>query len=911
MRATDLPAQGRQAGALPDLRWHALPAEDALRALGSAPGGLDAAEAEARLRAFGANVLPQPERDGPLARFLRQFHNVLIYVLLGSSMITALLGHWVDTAVILGVVLINAVVGFIQEGRAETALAAIRRMLSVRAMVMRAGRTFSLPADRIVPGDLVLVQSGDRVPADLRLIRVKGLRVDEASLTGESLPVEKDVAPVGEQAVLGDRSCLAFSGTLATYGSALGVAVATGARTELGRISTLIEQTERIETPLLRKMSEFGRRLSVAIVLFSAATFAFGVWGRGYAAEEMFLAAVGLAVAAIPEGLPAIMTITLAIGVQRMARRNAIVRLLPAVEALGSVTVICSDKTGTLTRNEMTVRSLAVAAHRYRVDGVGYEPRGAFQRDGAPAEAPADGELLELLRGGLLCNDAALHSREGRWTIDGDPTEGALVVAAVKAGLEPATEHELRPRTDLIPFESERRFMATLHHDHTGNAFVYVKGAPERVLEMCSRERAAEGERPIDAAYWHARAEEFAARGERVLALAWRTFPRTRRDLRFDDVCSGLVLLGLFGMVDPPREEAIRAVAACREAGIRVKMITGDHLVTASAIAAQLGLERAERAVSGRQLEALDDAALERLAREVDVYARVSPEHKLRLVQALQARGEVVAMTGDGVNDAPALKRADVGVAMGAGGTEAAKEAAEIVLADDNFASIASAVEEGRTVYDNLRKAILFILPTNGGEAGTLVAAIALGVALPILPVQILWVNMITAVTLSLALAFEPSEPGAMRRPPRDPGTPIFSRYFLWRTLLVSLVIVAGTFGLFLWEQANGASLEAARTAAVNALVLYEAFYLLGARYLLAPAGMLAALRENAYIWAMIALVLVFQLVYTYAPFMQVLFHGEALGPAAWARIVLVSAPVYAIVELEKRVVRRAGWRLA
>jgi len=893
------------------VQWHAVSAEQALSALESSPRGLGSAEASARLARDGPNRLTERRTRGPVKRFLAQFHNVLIYVLLAAAGVTAALGQAVDTGVILGVVLINAVVGFLQEGKAEKALAAIRRMLSLKAVVLRDGHQLSVDAETLVRGDLVLLQSGDRVPADLRLARVKGLRVDEAALTGESLAAEKRIEPVAADAALGDRACMAFSGTLVASGTGAGVVVATGDRTEFGRISTLIEQTERIDTPLLRKIAGFGRGLSVATLVIAAATFALGVWWRGYAMEDMFLAAVGIAVALIPEGLPAIITITLAIGVQRMARRNAIIRRLPAVEALGSVTTICSDKTGTLTRNEMTVRSLAAGRRRYRVEGAGYEPRGEFL-DGARVVDPGtEAPLEQLLRGALLCNDADLRQEAGEWRIEGDPTEAALVVAAAKGGLDPALEREQRPRLDAIPFESEHRYMATLHHDHAGQAFAYVKGAPERVLEMCSRERVEGAERPIDLEYWHALANELASQGERVLAAAFRAFPAEKRELAFGEVDSGLTLLGLAGMADPPREEAIRAVEACREAGIRVRMITGDHLVTARAIAGQLGIGGNARALSGRELEALDDAALADAAPQVDVYARVSPEHKLRLVKALQARGEVVAMTGDGVNDAPALKRADVGIAMGMGGTEAAKEAAEIVLADDNFASIAAAVEEGRTVYDNLRKAILFILPTNGGEAGTLLVAIGAGIALPILPVQILWVNMVTAVTLSLALAFEPGEAGAMRRAPRDPRAPLFSRYFMWRTLLVTLVITAGVFGMFVWELERGAPLEAARTAAVSTLVLFEAFYLLSARYLVAPASPLAALRENRYIWAMIALVAVLQLLYVYTPFMQLWFQGGALDGTAWTRIVLVAASVYVIVELEKWLVRRLGWRVA
>jgi len=891
----------------PPAATHAQDYPAVLRALGATEGGLSAAEAAQRLERHGPNRLTERRGRGPLARFLLQFHNVLIYVLLAAAGVTALLGHWVDTGVIVGVVVINAIVGFIQEGKAERALEAIRRMLSLRSLVLRDGRSVTVPAEEIVPGDVVQVQSGDRVPADLRLVRVKNLRIDEASLTGESMPVEKTIEPVAADSALGDRRCMAYSGTFVNYGQGTGVVVATGDATELGRISELLAGVERIETPLLRKLAVFGRWLSVVIVAFAALTFVLGTGLRDYAATDMFLAAVGLAVAAIPEGLPAIITITLAMGVQRMARRNAIVRVLPAVEALGSVTCIGSDKTGTLTRNEMTVQSAITADGTYDVTGVGYEPRGELMQDGKAVDPEQRPELLELLRAGLLCNDAGLREKDGQWLIDGDPTEGALVVAARKAGLDPRLETEQRPRTDVIPFESEHRFMATLHHDHAGHGFVYLKGAPERVLEMCVQERETGEDRPLRRDHWERGVEQLAVRGQRVLAVAFRTAGDEQRALRFEDVEGGLTLLGLFGMEDPPREEAIRAVAECHAAGIRVKMITGDHAATAVAIAAQLDIGDGEHALTGAELERLSDAELRARAGDIDVYARVSPEHKLRLVQALQARGEIVAMTGDGVNDAPALKRADVGIAMGITGTEVAKEAAEIVLADDNFSSIANAVKEGRTIYDNLRKTILFILPTNGGQAGVIVAAVAFGMVLPILPVQILWVNMVVAVTLALALAFEPAEPDIMRRPPRDPRAPIFSAYFLWRTLLVIAVLVAGTLGMFVWEQAQGAALEVARTAAVNTLVMFQAVYLLNSRFLLAPAWPHQALRGNPYVPLSIAVIVGLQLLFTYAPFMQTLFHTAPLGADAWLRIVLIALSIYVIVELEKTVVRGLG----
>jgi magnesium-transporting ATPase (P-type) len=885
--------------------WHALGVAAVWGELGTSPAGLTDEEARSRLARHGANRLAAPPRRGPLARIALQFHNVLIYVLLAAAAVTAALAHWVDTGVILGVAVVNAVIGFVQEGKAERAIDAIRNMLSLRATVLRGGRRREIPAEELVPGDVVLLASGDKIPADLRLIEVRTLRVEEAALTGESVPVEKAREPVAHDAVLGDRTSMAYSGTLVTYGQAKGAVVATGARTEIGRISGMLREVEALATPLTRKMAEFARRLSAAILVASVAIFAFGMLVRGYPVDEMFLVVVGLAVAAIPEGLPAIMTITLAVGVQRMARRNAIIRRLPAVETLGSVTVICSDKTGTLTRNEMTVQSVTTADAAYAVTGAGYAPRGSFELDGGEVDPAIRPDLIALARAALLCNDAVLEEREGAWRIDGDPTEGALLTLALKAGLDAAFEQKSAPRTDSIPFESEHRFMATLHHDHAGHAYAYVKGAPERVFNMCGSERRGGHGRPLGLAAWHRRVEALAEAGQRVLALAIVPFESSKKELTFADVEAGLELLGVVGIIDPPRAEAIAAVAQCHAAGIRVKMITGDHVVTGRAVGRALGIGDGARATGGPEIEAMDEAALRRAVNGTDVFARASPEHKLRLVRALQAEGEVVAMTGDGVNDAPALKRADVGVAMGIKGTEAAKEAAEMVLADDNFASIAHAVEEGRTVYDNLKKAILFILPTNGGEAGVIVLAIMLGIALPITAVQILWVNMITAVTLSLAIAFEPPEANVMRRRPRDPAEPLLSGFLVWRIVLVSALLVAACFGLFLWELQRGMTTEAARTVAVNMLVVGEMCYLFNSRYVYAPALSRQGMFDNHYVLVAIAVLAPMQLLFTYAGFMQAWFGTGNIDAAAWSRIVLCATSIFFVVEGEKWLLRR------
>lgn len=885
--------------------WHTKSTESAFTLLETSSDGLSKEEANDRLLTYGENRLPEPKTRSLLMRFLYQFHNVLIYVLIAAGLVTALLGHWVDASVIMGVVFINAVIGFVQEGKAEDALKAIRQMLSPNAMVVRDGKQISIKAEYLVPGDIVFLQSGDKVPADLRLFRVKGLQIQEAALTGESIAVEKIIESVPKQSVIGDRRCIAYSSTLVTHGQGSGIVVKTGADTEIGRISTLVSEVESVTTPLLAQMAQFGRWLTVSILALAVITFAFGFFIRDYALDEMFLAAVSLAVAAIPEGLPAIMTITLAIGVQRMAQRNAIIRKLPAVETLGAVSVICSDKTGTLTRNEMTVRSVATAANLFDLSGTGYNPHGAISllgKDILPDDRPL---LHELSRAAILCNDASLELKENDWLVHGDPMEGALLVAGLKAGLDIETEAKQYPRTDLIPFESEHRFMATLHHSHSGEAFIFLKGAPEQILQMCTLQRSFNGNVSLDKDYWLERIEELAAQGQRVLAMALKPVDSNKMELTFSDVESDLVLLGMFGMIDPPREEAIEAVEACKRAGIRVKMITGDHGATALAISRQLKLINTDDVLIGEDIEVMSEDELKLRVHDVDVYARVNPEHKLLLVKLLQEQGLIVAMTGDGVNDAPALKRADIGTAMGHNGTEAAKEAAEMVLADDNFASIMHAVEEGRTVYDNLKKSIAFILPTNGGEALIVLGAIVLGFEqLPLTPVQILWVNMITAVTLALSLAFEPPEKNVMNRPPRNTNEAMLGSYLVWRVIFVSFILMGGTMGLYLWEMQQGASIEHARTVAVNTLVMFEIFYLFNSRYIKDSVLNWEGLTGNRYVLIAIGILILFQLGFTYLTPMQSLFGTTAIDLGMWLSIILVSSSVLFLVELEKYIVR-------
>lgn len=883
--------------------WHTLEYEQVSSQLDTDKNGLKHDQIDGRREQFGANRLPEPPRRSWLARLLTQFHNVLIYVLMVAAVVTAILGHTVDSGVIVAVVLINALVGFVQEGKAEKAIDAVRNMLSQQAVVIRNGHRQQIPAEDLVPGDIVFIQSGDRVPADLHLFKLKDLSIEEALLTGESVPVQKQTDPVAEDSALGDRTNMAFSGTLVTYGQGTGTVVETGATTEIGRISTMLAEVVTLTTPLTRQLDAFARWLTGAILLIAAATMLFGYWVRDYNIGDMFLAAVGLAVAAIPEGLPAVITIALAIGVQRMANRKAIIRRLPAVETLGSVSVICSDKTGTLTRNEMTVTTVATASYIIDIGGVGYDPHGAFTADGQDISPNKVPELSKLCKASILCNDATLSDGEGNWHIQGDPTEGALLVLGAKSGLDP---HELQlelPRDDLIPFESEHRFMATLHHDHNGQGMIYVKGAIEAILPRCNWQMINGDNQPLNQQFWIDQQEEIASQGKRTLALAMLPVSEDHKILHFNDVDSGLILLGVVGIIDPPRDEAITAVKQCHQAGIAVKMITGDHVATASAIAIQMNITQTPKALTGVELEQMSDEELQDAVESVDVFARASPEHKLRIVEALQIKQNVVAMTGDGVNDAPSLKRADVGTAMGVKGTEAAKEASEMVLADDNFASIAHAVEEGRTVFDNIRKSILFILPTNGGEALTVMAAIALGTLLPVTPAQILWVNMITAVTLALSLTFEPTEPNVMHRRPRNTRSPILSPFMIWRIVFVSFLMVSGTFGLFLWEIKNGVEIETARTVAVNTLVVLEVFYLINSRYLTSSVLNREGLLGNRYALYAIALVMFFQILFTYLPIMQLFFHTTAIDGAAWLRILAVGVILFLLVELEKKMI--------
>ncbi|WP_372891964.1 cation-transporting P-type ATPase [Rhodosalinus sp.] len=884
----------------PPTAYHARPGDAVLEAFDTSPEGLGTDEAARRRAQHGPNALPAPAGRSPVLRFLAQFNNVLIYVLLGAAAVTTALGHWVDTGVILAVVVVNAAIGFVQEGRAEKAMDAIRAMLAPRSTVLRDGARVRIDAAELVPGDIVLIEPGDRAPADLRLIAARGLRAEEAILTGESVPVEKGTAPAATEAPLGDRNSMLFSGTLVAGGTGRGVVVATGGATQIGRISGMLSDVRTLTTPLIRQMDVFARWLTALILLVALGLLSYGYFVLRMPFADLFMAVVGLSVAAIPEGLPAVLTITLAVGVQAMARRNAIVRRLPAIETLGAVSVICTDKTGTLTRNEMMAASIAAAGRDYRVEGEGYAPEGAVHPRGPEDAAP----LEEIARTAALCNDAELRAGETGWRVVGDPMEGALKALAGRISGQAAFEDWRRE--DAIPFDAAHRYMAVLTRDTAGTARIDVKGAPEAVLAMCADQRApGGGTDPLDAQAWHERLEALAAQGQRVIALAARGLRDAPRELGPEDLDGHLTFLGLVGLIDPPRAEAITAVADCHAAGIRVKMITGDHAATARAIAGQIGLRNADRVLTGADLEAMEDAELAEAATRTDIFARTSPAHKLRLVTALQARGLTVAMTGDGVNDAPALKRADAGIAMGLKGSEAAKEASELVLADDNFASIAAAVREGRTVYDNITKVIAWTLPTNVGEAMTIIVALIAGMALPITPVQILWINLVTAATLGLALAFEPSEPGTMGRPPRPRDAPLLPGWIVWQIVLVSGLFLAAVFGIFAYARVQGHALPLAQTMAVNMLVVLEILYLFFIRTLHGDSLSLPALRATRVVWACVLIVVTLQGAMTYFPPLQAVLGTQGLPPGEALVLLGVGVLFFAVVETEKRM-RRA-----
>ncbi|MFC7493191.1 MULTISPECIES: cation-translocating P-type ATPase [unclassified Nocardioides] len=888
----------------------AIPPTAVLTAVASTAGGLDAAEVERRTERFGPNRLAPPKRPPWWRRVLAQFDDILIYILLVAAAAKAVLADWVDFAVILAVAVINALIGLIQEGRAERALDAIKEMLSVRAQVVRSGTVADVDADVLVPGDVVRLRSGDRVPADVRLLEATGLQAEESALTGESVPSAKDVAEVPADAGLGDRRSMVFSGTLIVAGTGTGVVTATGQSTEIGKIQTMISQVEGMETPLTRSLDALGKKLAVVILVMALVMILIGRGLHDFSASRLLSAAIGFAVAAVPEGLPALVTITLALGVQQMARRRAITRRLPSVETLGAVSTICSDKTGTLTRNEMTARMVRTMGARFEVSGLGYEPHGQVTLGPEVVTVADRRDLSRLIEDMAICNDATVVEDGDQWRVVGEPTEGALAVLAPKAGFAAGAWR----RIAVVPFDPATKYMGVLASDPNGAPRILVKGAPDRVLERCTTQTGPDGgSEPLDRELWESQIDEIGLAGLRVLAAAHAPADPSATTLSHDDLEGGLELAGLVGIVDPPRPEAVEAIAMCGTAGVRVKMITGDHAGTALAIGREMGIvpDADSPVLTGAELEAMSTDELRAVVREVDIFARTSPEHKLRIVAALQAHGEIVAMTGDGVNDAPALTRADVGVAMGIKGTEATKEAADIVLADDNFATIERAVEEGRRIYDNVRKSLLFLLPTNGAQSLVILVAVLFGLTMPLEPVQVLWINMVTAVTLALALANEQAEPDIMARPPRRSQESIVPAWALRRITLVAVLIGGAAMAVFYYEYDRGVPLAEAQTTAVTMLALGQLAYLFNCRFIDRSSVTFDVLRGNRAVWWAAAAMIALQALFAYAPFAHTAFGSAAIDLRAWLLTTALAVLVFLLTEIAKWVNRVRSRRVA
>jgi cation-transporting ATPase F len=887
---------------IPDKKWFSLDSKEIIEQLETdQEKGLSSDEAKRRIENFGRNEISKKKKKSALELFLQQFNQPLIYILLVATAVTLYLGEYIDAIVIFAVVLVNAIVGFIQESRAKQAIESLSKELATESQVLRDGKKQKVNAEEIVPGDIVLLESGDRVPADMRLFKAKNLKINESALTGESVAVEKSTETVEEDTVLADRKDMAYSTTIVNDGSAHGVVTATGDDSEVGKISESVSEAEEIKTPLTRKIEHFSKILVVAILVLAAIVIVLGVYFQDQEFVEMFMAAVALAVGAIPEGLPAAITIMLAMGVSRMAKRKAIIRKLPAVETLGSTTVICSDKTGTLTENQMTVKKIYAGGEYFEVSGQGYEPEGEIQQDGKKVNLEEHKALKECLLNGILCNDSNITEKEGQKTVEGDPTEGALLISANKAGFDRDQLEEQHERLDVIPFKSDYQYMATIHKGN-GKNFVYVKGSLEAISERCNKQLKGEEQEDFSKDKAKEIAEKLAGEGLRVLAFA--RMESDREGIKHEDIEEGLTFLGLQGMIDPPREAVKDAVASTQNAGIDVKMITGDHAITASTIAEQIGLKGRKEggklvAITGKELGKVEDDEFEEIAAKTAVFARVAPDQKLKLVKALQSRGQVVAMTGDGVNDAPALKQADIGISMGQSGTDVARDASDMVLTDDNFTSIENAVEEGRNVFDNLSKYIVWILPTNLSEALVILTSVILATSLVVSPVQILWVNMTTALLLGLMLAWEPQEVGTMERPPRDPDQPILTGNLIFRTFLVGILLLIATYGLF-WYETNilEVVLEEARSVAATMLVVGQSFYLFNCRSLhrpFFPNGFFS----NPYIFYGVAGMLLLQVGFIYLPFMNTLFGTAPISLMSWARIFAAGFGVYLLVAIE------------
>lgn len=876
--------------------WHSISSDEAIHKL-STISGLTSDEARERLAQFGKNELPEPPKKSEWIRFILQFKNVLIYVLIVSSIITAWLGDWLDTGVIWAVIFVNAIIGYLQEGKAERALEGLKKMLSLHSVVLRDGHRVDIKSSELVPGDIVLLKAGDKVPADMRLIESRTLKSQEAALTGESLPIEKITSSLDVETVLADRKNILYSGTVITYGTGKAIVFSTGATTELGKISHMLQDVTKIETPLIQKITKFGTILSIFILSVALLLFIYGYFVHGFTLEELFPAVIGLAVAAIPEGLPALMTITLAMGVQKMAKRNAIIRHLPSVETLGSVNLICSDKTGTLTKNEMTVRSVVTSNKVYEVSGEGFNPNGKILEGQTQVlNSTNDMALIALLQTSLWCNDAKIIQDDNlNWTLIGDPTEGALISLSKKHGIDLGTFK----REDVLPFNSEHKYMAVLGKNQEGTQKIYVKGAPEKILHLCSHTLSHNGLQKLDRPFWEKHIENLAAEGQRVIAFAYKDHNLPIDELHHKDMPEGLVFLGICGMIDPPSPEVKEAIKNCHSAGITVKMITGDHALTAQNIGQKLNITNEHGAITGAELDALSEEEWHDVVMKYNVFARTTPEHKLKLVTALQKHNLITAMTGDGVNDAPALKRANIGIAMGIKGTEVTKDASEMVLADDNFTSISEAVKLGRTTFENIKKAITFILPTNGAESFIIIFSIITGTSMAITASQILWINMVTAVTLGLALAFEPSERNVMRRPPRGADEPILDKYLLFRVASVSLLLGGITVILYRYLRESGTEINYARTIAVNTLAIGEAFYLLNCRYL-RDSVFHKSFFSNIHIFYSIFTLVGLQIFLIYTPFMQKLFGTVAISLEHWGIIALCGLFLFFIIEFEK-----------
>ncbi|MBD2204819.1 cation-transporting P-type ATPase [Calothrix sp. FACHB-1219] len=899
---------------MPPNEWHHLPASKVAQHLDTnLQTGLTSDEVVKRRERFGANELQAKSGTNPILRFLLQFNQPLLYILLVAGAIKALIGQWVNAWVIWGVTLINAIIGFIQESKAESAIAALASSVQTNATILRNNQKLQVPSTELVPGDLVLLTSGDKVPADLRLVQSRNLQVNESALTGESVAIEKNIEPLDADAPLAERSNMAYAGSFVTFGTAKGIVVAIGEETETGRISQLIEQGTSLKTPLTRKFDKFSRNLLYIILGIAALTFAVGL-GYGNSWASMFEAAVAFAVSAIPEGLPAVVTVTLAIGVSRMARRHAIVRKLPAVETLGGATVICSDKTGTLTENQMTVQAIYAGGEQYTVTGAGYAPEGEILCDEQPINGQDFPVLTECLKAGLLCNDSHLEQKEGEWQVVGDPTEGGLIVVADKVGLHRHNLETEMPRLDAIPFESEFQYMATLHENRSQKnsssvRTVYVKGSVEAILQRCQQMLDTEGKAiAINPEIIHQEVDVMANFGLRVLAFAKKSLANEQNSINHADIENDLVFLGLQGMIDPPRTEAIKAVAACQNAGIQVKMITGDHAATAKAIAQSMGLNKNGEvlAFTGRELANMDNSQLTTAIEDGVVFARVAPEQKLRIVEALQSKGEVVAMTGDGVNDAPALKQADIGIAMGGAGTEVAKEAADMILTDDNFASIEAAVEEGRTVYRNLLKAIAFILPVNGGESMTILISVLFARELPILSLQVLWLNMVNSIAMTVPLAFEPKSQRVMQQSPRSPREPLLSQSLVKRILAISIFNWILIFGVFEWIQQTTGNTDLARTMAIQALVAGRIFYLLsisqlGIALINKVRGFKQKFSDASAIGFGIATTIILQIIFSQWNIMNSLFSTAPLNLTQWLICLIIGLPMILVAILVNR----------